>query len=268
MMTHDVKIRRESRSTMLWLTGWSMSAHVFDRLRALLPDFHHISVDYSKADSPEEMLLLTETAVMSIISSNEFACHTKYDRCRLLICGWSLGGLLALRLAAKGYGDGLVVIAANARFTRSTEEKELGWSVAAIRQMMTELQKDPQRVENKFRQNCFTESEFEEGLGGGLPFPGEWTIPALLSGLQILRNVEIVSELPTFPCPVLIVHGTADKICPYGAARELADQLPHAELMTIPNRGHVPFMKMEIDIADKMRSWWHEHEDKRYSSSV
>ncbi|NOU64508.1 alpha/beta fold hydrolase [Paenibacillus sp. LMG 31461] len=259
-----METRRESRSTMLWLTGWSMSDQVFDRLRALLPDFHHLSVDYSKANSPEDMLLMTETAAMHIMST----CHTKDDRGRLLICGWSLGGLLALRLAAKGYGDGLVVIAANARFTRSTEEKELGWSVAAIRQMMTELQKDPQRVETKFRQNCLTELEFEEGLGGELSLPGEWTIPGLLSGLYILRNVEIISELPTLICPVLIVHGTADKICPYGAARELADHLPYAELMTIPNRGHVPFLKRETDIADKMRSWWHEHEDNRYSSSV
>lgn len=264
MMSYVEKARTESKTTMLWLTGWSMSDQVFDRLRALLPDFHHLSVDYSKADSPEDMLLLTERAAMHSVST----CQTKDVRGRLLICGWSLGGLLALRLAAKGYGDGLVVIAANARFTRSKEEKELGWSVAAIRQMMTGLQKDPQSVETKFRENLFTEAELEEGLEGALPVLGGWTIPGLLSGLQILRNVEIVSELPTISCPVLVVHGTADKICPYGAARELADQLPHAELMTIPNRGHVPFVARDTDIADKMRSWWHEHEDNRYSSSV
>ena len=53
---------RDQDGTILWLTGWSMPDTVFDRLRELLPDFHHVSVDYSDADSPEKMLLLTETA--------------------------------------------------------------------------------------------------------------------------------------------------------------------------------------------------------------
>ncbi|CAN7687730.1 alpha/beta fold hydrolase [Paenibacillus sp. LjRoot153] len=262
MMTseiHEVKTPKVRSTTIMWLTGWSMSDEIFDPMRELLPDFHHISVDYSEAGSPEEMLLLTETAAENILSLNGLAPQTKEDRSRLLICGWSLGGLLALRLAAKGYGDGLVLFAANARFTRTKEETGLGWSVAAIRQMIIELKQNPQDVETKFRQNLFTEAKIGTGHGRNLPYSGCWTTAGLISGLQILRSEEVLSKLPMIDCPVLVVHGTEDKICPYNAALELVAGLPQAELLTIPYCGHVPFLDREAATVDTLRRWWHEH---------
>ncbi|KRE57635.1 alpha/beta hydrolase [Paenibacillus sp. Soil750] len=257
---HEVKTRQEASTTIMWLTGWSMSDKVFDPMRELLPDFHHISVDYSEAGSPEEMLILIEMVAKNILSSNGIAAHSSGDGGRLLICGWSLGGLLALQLAAKGYGDGLVLFAANARFTRTKEEMDLGWSVAAIQQMMIGLRKNPQEVETRFRQNLFREAEFRAGAGVGreLPFIGKWTITGLISGLQILRSEEVLTKLPIIACPVLVVHGTEDKICPYSAALELVAGLPQAELLTIPDCGHVPFWDREAAIVDKLRRWWHE----------
>lgn len=240
--------------TILWLTGWSMPETVFDRLRELLPDFHHVSVDYSDADSPEKMLLLTETAVKNSITTE----YKKALHGPLLIGGWSLGGLLALRLAVKGYADGLVLFAATARFTRSKEELDRGWADAYVRQMIKGLMKDQQGVEMKFRQNMFTEAEWEAGLGKRFPLVGSWTTSALIAGLQILRSEEVLSGLPGIECPVLLVHGTEDKICPYNAAAELAAQLPRAELFSIPGSGHAPFLGRENEIAEELRRWWDE----------
>ncbi|MEW9701120.1 alpha/beta hydrolase [Paenibacillus sp. SI8] len=253
--------------TILWLTGWSMPDAVFDRLRRLLPDFRHISVDYSHAESPEKMLFLTETAAKNVLSS-EISSSKRTDRSPLLIGGWSLGGLLALRLAANGYADGLVLIAATARFTRPKEEMARGWADAYVRQMMTGITKDRQATESKFQQLVFTDAEWESGLGTGFPPIGSWTTPALIAGLQILRNEELLSRLPAIDCPVLLVHGTEDKICPYGAALELAAQLPQAKLLTIPYCGHVPFLGRESHIAEELRRWWHEQQDTCNPESI
>jgi pimeloyl-[acyl-carrier protein] methyl ester esterase len=255
---NPMEIQRETSGTILWLTGWSMPDTVFDQLRELLPDFHHVPVDYSAADSPEKMLLLTETAARNFQSSNESTCKTKAYRGPLLIGGWSLGGLLALRLAINGLADGLVLFAATARFTRSKEETDRGWADAYVRQMLTGLIKDRQAVETKFRQLVFTEAEWENDLDKSLPPIGSWTTPALITGLQILRSEECLSQLPVIDCPVLLVHGTEDKICPYGAASELMAQLPQAELLTIPVCGHAPFLGREAYIAEELRRWWHE----------
>ncbi|OPH57865.1 alpha/beta hydrolase [Paenibacillus ferrarius] len=244
-------ISRGSSSTILWLSGWSMPDTVFDRIRLLLPEYHHLSVDYSEAETPEKMLLQTEIAVENYLRTS--ALHGP-----LLIGGWSLGALLALRLAAKGFGDGLVLFAATARFTRSKEEGNRGWQDVYVRKMMTGVVQDRLAVETKFRQLMFTEAEWEAHLGESLPPIGSWATPALIAGLQILRSEEILSQLLNIYCPVLLVHGTEDRICPYGAVSELLAQLPKAKLLPIHACGHVPFLGREERIADELRRWWHE----------
>ncbi|WP_408893993.1 alpha/beta hydrolase [Paenibacillus taichungensis] len=254
-----VQIEQETSGTILWLTGWSMPDAVFDRLHLLLPDFRHMSVDYSAADSPEEMLCLTETAVKDMLGIEGSACREKVADGRLLISGWSLGGLLALRLAAKGYVDGLVLFGATARFTRPKEELDRGIADAYVRQMIKGILKDRHEVEANFRQRMFTEHEWKAGLAECLPPMGSWTTQALIAGLQILRREECLSQLPNIDCPVLLIHGTEDRICPYDAGLELTAHLPQAELITLIGCGHAPFLEKEVHIADEWRRWWHDH---------
>lgn len=244
--------------TILWLTGWSMPNTVFDKLQALMPDFHHVSLDYGAAGSPEEMFALTETAASHLrLSAAAAASQSTGFHRPLLIGGWSLGGLLALRLAAKGYADGLVLMAATARFTRPKEQMDRGWPDAHVRQMIAALKKDRQAVEDKFRQSLFTDAEWNSGLGAKLPTAGSWTTPALLTGLQVLRSEEYLSTLKEIDCPVLLIHGAKDKICPYGAAEEMLAQMPQAKLITICVCGHVPFLGREEGIAAEIRRWWY-----------
>lgn len=254
-----LQIEQETSGTILWLTGWSMPDAVFDRLRLLLPDFRHISVDYSAADSPEEMLSLTETAVTDMLCIEGSACRERVSQGPLLISGWSLGGLLALRLAVKGYADGLVLFGATARFTRSKEEFDRGLADAYVRQMIKGILKDQHAVEANFRKIMFTEQEWEAGLAERLPHTGSWTTQSLLAGLQILRSEECLSQLPNIDCPVLLIHGTEDRICPYGAGLELTAHLPQAKLITLTGCGHAPFLGKEVHIADEWRRWWHDH---------
>jgi pimeloyl-[acyl-carrier protein] methyl ester esterase len=254
----SVKTQQQKNGTILWLCGWSMPDAVFDRLRELLPDFHHISIEYSDADSPEKIMLLTEIAAKNVLNLDGAAIRTRATYGPLLIGGWSLGGLLALRLAANGFADGLVLFATTARFTRSKEETDLGWVDTYVKKMITGIVKDRQVVEANFRQLMFTESEWEADLGGSLPPIGSWTTPALIAGLQILRNEECLSQLKNITCPVFLVHGNEDSICPYSAAMELMAQLPKAKLFTIPACGHAPFLGREDQIADELRRWWHE----------
>jgi len=248
----SVKTQPKTSGTILWLCGWSMPDTIFDRTRELLPDFHHISVDYSDVDSPEKMLFLTEIAVENLIYHGP-----------LLIGGWSLGGLLALRLAIKGFADGLVLFGTTARFTRSKDDSDLGWADVYVRKMIKGLAQNRQSVESNFRQLIFTEAECETDLGERLPPIGSWTTPALIAGLQILRSEECLSQLKSITCPVLLVHGTEDRICPYGAASELMAQLPTAKLFTIPACGHAPFLGREEQIADELRRWWHERQQNK-----
>lgn len=257
-------VQQEKSGTILWLTGWSFPNTVFDRLHSLLPEFRHVTVDYSMADTPEEMLKQSELAVEDHLSTNAAAAY----KGPLLIAGWSLGALLALRLAEKAGADGLLLLAGTARFTRPKEQKDRGWPDAHVRQMIKSVMKDRLDVETGFRRSLFTEAEWEAGHSASLPPSGSWTTPALIAGLQILRSEDCLSLLPETACPALLIHGTEDHICPYGAAVELESLLPHAELIALTGCGHVPFAGREAYVAEALRRWWFEQQEKRDSTTI
>ncbi|WP_054023036.1 alpha/beta fold hydrolase [Bacillus sp. FJAT-28004] len=259
----------ESSGVILWLTGWSLPDTVFDRLRELLPEYTHVSVDYYGTDSPENMIDITETAARKILFEDGTDCSTRRVHGPILIAGWSLGSLLALRLAANGYADGLVLFGATARFTRSKEGSVLGWADAYVRHMIRGISKDRTVVETNFRKSMFTDAEWEGGLAASLPPTGSWTAEALISGLQILRTEDCLSRLPDIACPVLIIHGTEDQICSYNGVLELKSQLPQAKLVPLPACGHVPFLGREVHIAGELRRWWDDQQQKDcYSTSI
>lgn len=238
-----------SQTTILWLNGWGMPSSVFDRLRAHLPEFRHRYADYCKVESLEQMLEVTEIAARETMRSS---------RAPLLVAGWSLGGLLALRLAARELTDGLVLFGATARFVRPKEHNHLGWADAYLRQMLSGLEKDRESVEDKFRRLVF-EEEQNARLAEQLPAAGSWTTPALCAGLQVLRELDVISELPQIRCRTLLVHGVMDRICPHGAAEQMVGLMPDAELLSLADCGHAPFLGREEDIAEATRSWWDEH---------
>ncbi|MEC0269228.1 alpha/beta fold hydrolase [Paenibacillus anseongense] len=237
----------EKRATIVWLPGWSMPPEVFDQLCKTLPEYQHVYLDFSEAETPEALLTNTEQMVRKWKIS---ALHRP-----LFIGGWSLGGLLALHLAARGLADGLILFAATARFIRSKDEAHFGQPDAYVRQMMKATMQDALAVETNFRQILWTETERELGISDKLPRMGTWTAPSLLAGLQILRKVEVSAVLSEIVCPVLLFHGREDRICPYKGAEELAAGLSRVHLYAIPDCGHAPFVGREEEIAAEMRRW-------------
>lgn len=233
---------------MVWLPGWSMTPAVYDSLRKKLPHYRHVLVDYSDADTPAEILQRAAAAVKET------------GRSRLILVGWSLGALLALQLADQGMADSLVLFAATACFVRSKEEKDFGQPDAAVRHMMRALDQDTLAVETAFRTRMLTDAERKEGMETRLSPAGSWTLEALLAGLQLLRSEDMRQALPSIRCPVLLIHGMEDGICPYSGAEELAELLPQAVLYAIPDCGHAPFLGKEDKIANKVRRWLNEQQ--------
>ena len=57
----------------------------------------------------------------------------------------------------------------------------------------------------------------------------------------------LAASLSDLGVPVAVVAGDRDRIVPVAAARELADRIPGAELVTVPRSGHlVPVDAPEI----------------------
>ncbi|MCP1305654.1 alpha/beta hydrolase [Paenibacillus tyrfis] len=248
-------------AVILWLTGWSMPETVFAEIQSHLPEFVHVPVQFICAETPEQMMALTEAASVAWFtewdSTHPWLPTTSRRSRKVLIAGWSLGGLLALRLAARGFADGLVLFGATAQFVRSKEEADRGWPDAVLRHMAAAIAKDRLAVETQFRERLLSDGEKKAGFLPQLPRTGDWPTAALLAGIQLLRTANHVPDLPEIACPALLVHGKEDKVCPYGAAEELYERLSQAEILPVEGGGHIPFLGREAHIADAIRRWWH-----------
>ncbi len=63
------------------------------------------------------------------------------------------------------------------------------------------------------------------------------------TGMDRLRAVDVVGQLPRIDCPTLVCVGALDPVTPVGASREIVDGLPPGigRLEVIDSAGHFPW---------------------------
>ncbi|WP_258042499.1 alpha/beta fold hydrolase [Paenibacillus sp. UNC499MF] len=249
--------------SILWLGGWSMPPSVFRDVQRELAEFRHFAADYGSAESPQAIADSARRLALSLRASEPRDEQRGLAPSRpLLIAGWSLGGLLAMVLASEGLADGLVLLGTTACFVRQPAESLLGWPPASVQAMIPALREDADGVLRQFRRLMFTKEERRDGLHGLLPEESGWSVPGLIAGLELLAAEDVRSRLPDIQCPVLLVHGTHDKVCPLGAALEIQSGVPQALLMEASGCGHVPFLQKERQTAETIRSWWNDSAER------
>lgn len=64
-----------------------------------------------------------------------------------------------------------------------------------------------------------------------------------------LQNMKLMAEdFSKVTAPVLTIHGTKDRSAPYGGAREWAMLLPNAQLVSVENAGHAPWIEAPEEV--------------------
>jgi pimeloyl-[acyl-carrier protein] methyl ester esterase len=165
----------------------------------------------------------------------------------LAVCGWSLGGQIALRWAAREPEKitRLALVASTPCFVRKP-----GWECAMAQETLAEfaaaLQQDYAATLRRFLALQVRGSDNERALlaalRGALMSRGEPDPEALEAGLGILRDCDLRDALPGIKQPALVVCGDRDTLAPPQAAHYLAAQLPHARLVEIKGAAHAPFL--------------------------
>ncbi len=69
------------------------------------------------------------------------------------------------------------------------------------------------------------------------------------------HELKIAPDLSRVPIPTLVVHGELDAIVPLSAGRAAAASIPDAELVVIPEAGHVPTMTHPRAVVDAINAW-------------
>ncbi len=66
------------------------------------------------------------------------------------------------------------------------------------------------------------------------------------------NRFDVSDQLENITAPALIIHGTADKMTPFRYAEFLASRLPRAELVKVPDAGHMVMLEQPETVADAL----------------
>jgi len=165
----------------------------------------------------------------------------------LTVCGWSLGGQVALRWALRHPQQvkRLVMVASTPCFVRLDDWK-YALSVEILEEFAANLQQNYAQTLKRFLSLQMRGSEQErevlELLRGGLFVRGEPDMNALQAGLDILRDSDQRGALPDVRQPTLVLAGERDTLIPQQASQYLASQIPAGRLAMIKGAAHAPFL--------------------------
>ncbi len=181
----------------------------------------------------------------------------------LTVCGWSLGGQIALRWAMRKpqQVSRLVLVASTPCFVQRD-----GWPSAMAAETLAEfaaaLQQNYALTLRRFLalqvRGSEQERELLATLRGALFGRGEPDLAALQSGLEILRDCDLRSALPEVGQTTLVIAGERDTLTPPQAARYLSSQMPQARLATIKGAAHAPFLSHPEEFVKHVVDFLHE----------
>jgi len=165
-----------------------------------------------------------------------------------VLCGWSLGALVALAAARQRPCAGLVLIAATPRFTQA-EDWPHGWPPAALADFRQQLNENPAGLQRRFTALIARGDAQSKALQRCLP--ALYAQPAdrqdrpdadLNAGLEKLVRLDLRPAIEAITVPTLLLHGEHDALIPLSAARWLAERLPAAQLAVFSTCGHAPLL--------------------------
>jgi pimeloyl-[acyl-carrier protein] methyl ester esterase len=236
---------------LVLLHGWGLNLRVWDGLtRELAKHFRVIAVDLpghgrsawnAKARTPAEQAWQVHAALSS-----------RSDRYSLL--GWSLGGQIALDLAAAmpGNVERLVLVATTPRFAAS-EDWPHGMPATSLDKLATQLRTNYKRTVSEFLELQVRGSAASEkvlaDLHASLFSHGEAHPKALVAGLATLKNSDLRSMLGLIHAPALVIAGQYDRVTLPAASRALAAALPDARYVEFRRAAHAPFLSHTPEFA-------------------
>jgi 3-oxoadipate enol-lactonase len=158
------------------------------------------------------------------------AAHLRLER--VVLVGHSLGGAIALRtaLAWPERVAALVLVCTAARMPAPLE-------------LIAALERDPLHMAEWMARLSFAPATPRELVERWQAVA--WTAPpeTLLADLRAAGGFNVSGELSRLRMPALVVGGMDDLLTPPALSKDLAEGLPNARLVLMPQAGHMAFLE-------------------------
>lgn len=249
-MAENVKI---AQPPLVLLHGWGLNSGVWEGVTALLPaSYQRVTPDLpgfgaTRTFPTPYSLEQVVTQLAAEIPDNSY------------VCGWSLGGLLAIALA-KLYPHKvarLALCAASPYFL--TAQDWPGMQAKVLQQFAAALSDDIAQTIQRFLAIQAMGSEHARAdiqqlrqAIAAYPLPE----PAAVQGaLTLLAEQDLRSWLPTLSQPVTGCFGKLDSLVPVAVVPQLQALLPNANFTVFEKASHAPFISHPHDFVYWLTNW-------------
>jgi len=248
-----------SGPTLLFLHGWGMSRGLFRPLAHAIAAQHTAWLlampGYGQSAALQNGERIDVSADHIV---RQLALSGPVD-----LCGWSMGGLLALNIAYRypQWVRRLVLFSATPCFQSQTHWLH-GIDQAVLTQFARDLAEDYARTRSRFLtlqyKNVPQSREQLREVKALLATDPHPPSTVLQQGLHLLQTTDLLAQLPHITCPTLIINGDRDSLIPTPAARTLAEQMPNARAVIMQGAGHLPFLTHTRACVQRLQEFFHE----------
>jgi pimeloyl-[acyl-carrier protein] methyl ester esterase len=232
------------------LHGWALNSHVWDQVTESLQQHYQVNqIDlpgHGKSSPPAsgEYTLDSLTAEISKLMEQNTT-----------LVGWSLGGLIAMNIAARhpGLVKKLILVASSPQFTASSDwDHAVGKSV--FDGFSTDLGKNYRKTILRFLAiqtlGCEQNKPAIRKLREKVFINGEPHLDSLEKGLRILKNSNLRQTIATIRCPTLIILGEKDTLVPKESGLDTQSLISNSQLSIVTGAGHAPFLSHPADFIN------------------
>ena len=117
------------------------------------------------------------------------------------------------------------------------------------------LEKAYAQTVDRFVQLCLPEPDSAHFARWGNMILNRASQPAAIALLDINRALDLRARVSEIQQPTLLLHGAQDAIVPFARAEWLAQNMPHAQLHSLPDTGHVPTITRPAHVANAIREF-------------
>lgn len=247
---------------LLLIHGWGMHGGMWGEMADRLAQDHRVITVDLPGHGSSRLADRVSTVGGSALDMLVDELAGRFDEA-MTLCGWSLGGQVALRWAQRypQQVERLVLVASTPCFVRQP-----GWAcameAATLAAFADALQQNYAQTLRRFLALQLRGSERERELltelRAVLFSRGEPDLNALRSGLDILRDCDLREGLSGVVQSALVIAGERDTLTPPQASRYMAEQLAQAELATIAGAAHAPFLSHPDEFVECLQRFLHE----------
>ncbi|WP_425507255.1 pimeloyl-ACP methyl ester esterase BioH [Thermomonas carbonis] len=256
----------QARPPLVLLHGWAMHGGLFAPLVEALREQHTLHVvdlpghGHNRDCGVPLTLDACTNAVLDAVPDAPW-------------CGWSLGGLIALRASSKCPEriPALAMLCATPKFVVADDWPH-GMPVEVFRGFAEGLRGDWRATVDRFiALEAFGSDHMREELRmlrDAVLAHGEPSPRVLAEGLQLLETSDLRDALPGLRVPSLWVGGRRDKLVNPRAMREAASITPNARYVQVEHAGHAPFLTHADEVAAALLEFLARHPDERRDPAV